>query len=303
MAVITTGTHPKTLWPGIKAIFGNAYTERAPEYPEIFDKQTSDKAYEERLEITTFPLAPVKPQGEPVSYVSDSQGYVSRLTNVAYALGFIVTHEEQKDNLYEQVASRRAKAIAFSLRSTKETVGANILNRGWTSGYNGGDGVVLFSASHPSRNGNWSNTLSVDADLSEAAIEDMIIQIMGMTNNVGLLVQFLPQKLIVARQNWFEANRIMKSVLQNDTANNATNVLKATNALPGGIVMNHYLTDADAWFIKTDCSEGLIYQEREPMGGLQQDNDFDTSNAKAKAYERYVFGWADPRAIVGSAGA
>lgn len=303
MAVISTGTHPKLLWPGIRAIFGNAYDERPLEYPDIFDKVISDKAYEEAQEITTFPLAPIKPQGEAVSYVSDSQGYTSRLTNVTYALGFIVTQEENDDNLYEQVGSRRAKAIAFSLRSTKETVGANILNRGWTSGYNGGDSVVLFSASHPTRNGNASNTLSVDADISEAAIEDMIVQIMGMTNNVGLLVQFLPQKLIVPRQLWFEANRILKSVLQNDTANNAVNVLKATNALPGGIVMNHYLTDTDAWFIKTDCKEGLVYQERRAMQGLEQDNDFDTLNKKAKAWERYVFGWNDWRAVVGSAGA
>lgn len=302
MSVITTGNHPKALWPGVKAWFGQSYGEHPLEYTAIFDKDTSEKSYEERVETTGFGLAPVKAQGASVSYTSDLQGYVSRFTNVTYALGYIVTMEELADNLYEAVSKARSKALAFSMRQTKENVGANILNRAFTSGYNGGDATTLISTAHPTRSGNQSNQLAVAADLSEAALEDLCIQIMGAKNNTGLLINLMPQKLIVARQNWFEANRILKSTLQSNTANNDINVLKATNAFPGGITMNHFLTDADAWFIKTNCPEGLIYQERKALD-FTQDNDFDTENAKAKAVERYVFGWADWRALFGSAGA
>lgn len=302
MAVITTGNHPKALWPGIKAWFGKAYSEHALEYPDIFGKDTSDKAYEERVETTGFGLAPVKPQGTAVSYTTDLQGYISRLTNVTYALGYIVTMEELADNLYEQVGKSRAKSLAFSIRQTKEIVGANIINRCTTAGYTGGDGVVLLSASHPTRNGLVSNILAPAADISEGALEDLCIQIMGATNNVGLLINMMPQKLLVPRQLWFETNRILKSTLQADSANHNLNILRATNAFPGGIVMNHFLTDSDAWFILTNCPDGLIYQERMALA-FTQDNDFDTENAKAKSVERYVFGWADWRAIYGSIGA
>lgn len=302
MSVITTGNHPKAKWPGVKAWFGQSYGEHPLEYTAIFDKDTSDKSYEERVETTGFGLAPVKTQGASVSYTSDLQGYVSRFTNVTYALGYVVTMEELADNLYEAVSKTRSKALAFSMRQTKENVGANILNRAFTSGYNGGDAVTLISTAHPTRSGNQSNQLTIAADLSEAALEDLCIQIMGAKNNTGLLINLMPQKLIVARQNWFEANRILKSTLQSGNANNDINVLKATNAFPGGITMNHFLTDADAWFIKTNCPEGLIYQERKALD-FTQDNDFDTENAKAKAVERYVFGWADWRALFGSAGA
>ncbi len=206
------------------------------------------------------------------------------------------------DNLYEQVGKSRAKSLAFSMRQTKEWVGANIINRITNGSYLMGDGVVLASASHPTRSGLQSNILSPAADMSEVAIEDMCIQGMGMTNNVGLMINMMPQKLLVARQNWFEANRILKSTLQNDKDNNATNVLKATNAFPGGIVMNHFLTDSDAWGILTNCPDGLIYQERMALA-FTQDNDFDTENAKAKSVERYVFGVADWRGIIWSVGA
>lgn len=302
MSVISTGNHPKALWPGVKAHFGHSYAKHPDEYPLIFDKSDSDKAYEERVELTGFGLAPVKNQGSPVSYDTETQGYTSRLTNVTIALGYIVTMEELMDNLYEAVSKNRATALAFSMKQTKEIIHANILNRATTAGYTGGDGVVLCSASHPTQAGNQSNIIGTAADLSEAALEDLLTQIMGAQNNRGRQINLMGEKLIVPRQLFFEANRILKSALQNDTANNAVNALKATNALPGGIVMNHYLTDADAWFIKTNCPEGLITQERMAQK-FTQDNDFDTENAKAKAVARYVAGWVDWRSLYMSAGA
>lgn len=300
--VITTGNHPKALWPGVKAWWGRNYDEHEQEWRKIFDVEQSEKAYEEDVEATGFGLVPVKAQGASVVYDSESQGTVTRYTHVAYALGYVVTKEELADNLYEVVSMRRTQSLAFSLRQTEENVHANILNRAFNSSYTFGDGKELIATDHPSKSGNQSNHLTTAADLSETALEDLIIQIMGATNSRGLKISLMPRSLIVPRQLWYEANRIMKSTLQNDTANNAINVLQATNALPEGIVMNHYLTDADAWFIKTNAPRGLIHMDR-AAAEFTQDNDFDTENAKAKVYRRFSAGASDFRGIYGSPGA
>lgn len=302
VGVITTGNTPKALWPGINAWFGRFYDEYPKEYIDLFDVQNSEKAYEEVVEVTGFGLAPIKPQGEAIEYDSETQQTIARFTHVAYAIGYIVTWEEQRDNQYEKVARTRTQALAFSMRQTKETVAANVYNRFGTSGYNGGDGVVLGSVSHPTVSGLQSNILSTAADLSEASLEDLTVQIMGAQNGRGLTIALQPRALIVSRQNWFEANRILKSVLQNDTANNAINALKATSAIPEGIKVNHYLTDVDAWFVRTNCPEGMILFDRDPLM-FEQDNDGDTKNIKYNAYERYKAYWGDWRGLYGSIGA
>lgn len=300
---ITTGTNPKALWPGINRWWGDAYyDEHTVEYTELFDRETSDQSYEEDVQSTGFGLAPSKPQGTAVQYEDETQGYVTRYTHVAYALGYIVTAEEQRDNLYERVAKARTRKLAFSMRQTKENVGANIYNRAFNSSFLGGDGVELLSTAHPSRSGNQSNELATPADLSEASLEDLIIQIMKATNDVGLKISLMPKKLLVAPDEFFNANRILGSVLQNDTANNAVNVLKATNALPEGIKINHYFTDADAWFIRTNAQDGMKYFERDAIM-FTEDGDFDTDNMKYKAYERYSFKWSDWRGLFGTPGA
>jgi hypothetical protein len=297
--IITTASHPKALWPGIKAWWGQVYDEHKEEYSQLFDSDTSSMNYEEDVQLTGFGLAPVKSEGSGVAYDSEIQGFTTRYTHVAYALGYIVTKEELDDNLYEQVSRRRSAALAMSFRQTKENVGANIYNRAFNGTYLGGDGVSLASTAHPNTSGGtFANKPSVDADLSEASLEDALTAIMGFQNDRGLLINVMPRSLIVARQNWWNANRIMKSAYTPSTANNAVNVLVATNALPEGIVMNHYLTSPNAWFVRTNIQNGLKYYSRV---GIQfdQDNDFDTMNAKAKGYERYSFGWTDPRAIYG----
>ena len=297
--IITTASHPKALWPGIKAWWGQVYDEHKEEYSQLFDSDTSSMNYEEDVQLTGFGLAPVKSEGSGVSYDSEVQGFTTRYTHVAYALGYIVTKEELDDNLYEQVSRRRSAALAMSFRQTKENVGANIYNRAFNGTYLGGDGVALCSTAHPNTSGGtFANTPTVAADLSEASLEDALTAIMGFQNDRGLLINVMPRSLVVARQNWWNANRIMKSAYTPSTANNAVNVLVATNALPEGIVMNHYLTSPNAWFVRTNIQNGLKYYSRV---GIQfdQDNDFDTMNAKAKGYERYSFGWTDPRAIYG----
>ena len=301
--VITTSNHPKALWPGVKAWWGKSYNDHVTEYTDLFETISSDKAYEEDVQNTGFGLARVKAQGAAVEYDSEVQGFTTRYTHVAYALGYIVTHEELKDNLYAEVSNTRAASLARGFRQTKERVGANVFNRAFDSNYTGGDGKELISNAHPNTTGGtFSNILAVAADFSEASLEDLTIQIMKATDDRGLLINLMPQSLHIAPDNWYNANRILNSVYQPGTANNDINVLKATNVLPMGIKVNHYFTDADAWFVRTNVGNGLKYYEREAIS-FDQDNDFDTMNAKAKGYERYSFGWTDPRAVFGSAGA
>lgn len=289
------------VWPGIHAWWGRKYDEHPMEYTRIFNIETSDKAYEEDVEVTGFGLAPVKAEAQAVTYDSEIQQTVTRYTNVAYALGYVVTREEMDDCQYEVVSKRRSEALAFSMRQTKEIVHANILNNAFTSGL-GGDGVVLGSASHPTLSGNQSNILAVAADLSEAALESMVIQIMGATNNRGLKISIMPKDLIIPRQEWFNATRIVKAVLQSGTANNDPNALRENNVFASDPVVNHYLTDPDAWFVTTNCPRGLTSFDRVGME-FTQDNDFDTENAKAKCYERYIAKWTDFRGVYLSAGA
>lgn len=296
--VIGTGNHPKALWPGMHAFFGASYNEHPEEYREIFKVEKSSKNYEEDTALTGFGLAPQKGEGQAISYDSETQGYTKRYTHVVYGLGYVVTEEELEDNLYEIVSKRRIRRLAFSMRQTKEIVAANVLNRATTAGYNGGDGVVLLSASHPSTAGAWSNTLSTPADLSEAALEDMCIQIGQATNDRGLNIALRPKKLVVPVNLMFDAKRILKSELQSGTANNDINALRGMF----DFTVNHYLTDPDAWFLITDAPNGLTMFERRPLK-FQQDNDFDTANAKAKATMRFSVGWTDPRGVYGSVGA
>jgi hypothetical protein len=299
---ITTGSHPKALWPGVHAFWGQIFNEHPPEYPDLFDIETSDMAYEEDVQITGFGLAQVKGEGAPITYDSETQGPVTRYVHVAYALGYQVTYEEQRDNLYEKISMRRAKANAFSMVQTIENLTAGFYNRGFNPAYTLADGQPLLSTAHPfTTGGSFSNVLTPAADLSEAALEDICIQIMGYQTDRGLLVNFMPTSLHVPRQEWYNAQRILKSILQSDTSNNAINALQATNAFPKGIKLNHYFTAPHAWFVRTNAMNGLQFFWREkPV--FDKDNDFDTKNAKAASYMRLSFGCTDPRAIAGSNG-
>jgi hypothetical protein len=295
--VITTGNHPKALWPGIHAWFGASYKEHPEEYRDIFSVEKSSKNYEEDPGLSGFGLAPVKTEGGAIAYDSESQSWTKRYTHVVYGLGYVVTEEELEDSQYEIVSKRRSKRLAFSMRQTKEIVAANVLNRATTSGYTGGDGVVLLSTAHTSTNGNWSNKLATPADLSEASLEDLMIQIGQATNDRGLAVALRATKLIIPINLMFDAKRLLKSDGQSGTPNNDINAVKGMI----DYTVNHYLTDPDAWFIKTDAPNGMTMFERRALA-FQTDNDFDTSNARAKATMRFSVGWTDPRGLFGSEG-
>ena len=303
MGVMTSSSFAKALWPGINSWYGKAYAEHAEEYTQLFNVENSTLAYEEDVGISSFGLAAIKPSGDSFPYDEETQAFLTRYSHVVYGLGFIITRELFEDDQYGVVGKRRAEGLAFSMRQTKEIVAANVYNRGFNSSYTGGDGKEMLATDHPNYSGGtWSNELTTAADLSEAALEQACIDIMKMENDRGLKISIMPQTLVIPPDLVFEAERILGSTHRVGTADNDINALKALGKLPNGVVVNHYLTDSDAWFIRTNAPNGLKFMQRRSMQfGI--DNDFDTENAKFKATERYSAGWTDPRAIYGSPGA
>ncbi len=302
-SIITTGNIPRPLQEGIRSVFDNEYNEHEMQFLEIFEKTMSKKNFEVDVQIDGFGLAPVKNEGSSIQYDSFSQGITPTYPNLTYGKGFIVSLEAYRDELYG-LFKKNARLLGFSFRQTKESVAAAILNHGFDTNYTmlGGDGKPLFSATHPlgpNNSGTYSNKLSVASSLSEAAIEQLLIQIDKAVDARGLRINLQAKKAVVSPDNGFEAERIIKSVLQNNTANNAINAIMSTSRLPEGYVVNNYLSSATNWFITTNCPEGLKYQERQSIE-FGQDNDFGTSDFRFKAIERYAFGWSNPRGAYGS---
>jgi len=306
MGIISTSNFAKDLVPGVKTWFGQKYKEYPIEYLDIFEKVNSTRAFEEEAGITGFGLAAIKTEGNGIAYDSQEQGFVSRYTHITYGLGFIITREMYEDGIAVTIALRRANALAFSIRQTKEIIGANVLNRAFNSAYTMGtnsDNIELCSDAHPNKSGGtWRNELSTAADLSEDALEQACIDIAGFTTDRGLTIAIMPQQLIIPPNLEFDAFRILESIGQSHTDLNAINALRASKKFPKGVAVNHYLTDNDAWFIKTNCPDGLKYMNRR-ADSFGTEQDFDTENAKFKATFRGSFGWSDPRGIFGSPGA
>jgi len=302
MAIITQNTWAKAVWPGVNTWYGQAYNEHKVEYTDLFTTNKSDRAYVEDVGTSGFGMAAVIDEGGAVGFDTQSQGFTTRYTHVRYGLGFIVTKIAFDDDQYQVVGAKRAKALAFSMRQTKETVGANVYNRAFNSSYLGGDGVQLISTAHVNvAGGTWSNRLATDAVLSEAALEQMTINIGNATNDRGLRIAVQPQTLHIPLNLQFEAQRILGSQFRVGTAENDINALVAMNKIPMGIRVNHYFTSTTAWFVRTNVMEGMKYFTRED-DKFAMDNDWDTDNAKFKATSRYSFGWTDPRALYGTTG-
>jgi hypothetical protein len=301
MSLINSSSFAKALWPGVNAWYGKSYNEYATEYTKLFDTFKSSKAFEEDVGVSSFGLAIAKPEGAAVTYDSERQAFITRYSHVVYALGFYITREIMEDDQYDVVGQRKAQGLAYSMRQTKETVAANVYNRAFNSSFVYGDGKELLATDHPNfAGGTWANELGSAADLSEAALEQACIDIAGFTNDRGLLIAAKPKTLIIPRQLMFEAKRILGSDGQVYSSDNTLNAIKTMGMIPE-VVVNHYLTDADAWFIRTDVPHGMKHFERR-ADSFEMDNDFDSENAKFKATARYSFGATDPRGLFGSPG-
>jgi hypothetical protein len=293
----------KELEPGLNALFGLEYNRYENEHSEIFDSESSDRAFEEEVILSGFGSAPVKSEGEGVSFDTAQEGYTSRYTHETIAMAFAITEEAIEDNLYDRLAGRYTRALARSMANTKQVKAANVLNNAFNSSFTGGDGVELCSAVHPLTNGGtFANELSTAADLSETSIEQSLIDIAAFVDERGLKVALQGAKLIIPKELQFTAERILKTPQRVGTADNDINAMASMGMIPQGYRVNHYLTDTDAFFIMTDAPNGLKQFVRAPIKTAME-GDFDTGNVRFKARERYSFGFSDPRGIFGSPGA
>ena len=291
----------KELEPGLNALFGLEYKRYENEHEEIFDKETSDRAFEEEVMLSGFANAAVKAEGSGVTYDTAQETFTARYTHNTIALAFAITEEAIEDNLYDRLASRYTKALARSMANTKQITAANVINNGFSSTYPGGDGVALFSTAHPTISGTFQNTLTTQADLNETSLEQALIDIANLTDERGLKIAAQGEKLIIPTALQFTADRLMKSAGRVGTSDNDINAIRNMGMVPQGYVVNHFLTDTNGWYIKTDVPNGMKYFERSPIR-TSMEGDFETGNVRYKARERYSFGFSDPRGIYGSAG-
>jgi len=292
----------KELLPGLNALFGLEYSRYGEEHKEIFETETSERSFEEETKLSGFSAAPVKNEGSAIAYDNGQEVFTARYTHETIALGFSLTEEAIEDNLYDSLSARYTKALARAMSYTKQTKAAAVLNNGFSSGYPGGDGVALFSASHPLVSGGTnSNTPSTQADLNETSLEAAVIQIAAWTDERGLLIAAKPRKLVVPPSLMFVATRLLETELRVGTADNDINALKNNGSIPEGYTVNHFLTDTNGWYLTTDVPNGLKHFVRTPMS-TGMDGDFDTGNVRYKARERYSFGWSDPLGMFGSSG-
>jgi hypothetical protein len=293
----------KELEPGLNALFGLEYDKYDKEHLDIFDVESSDRAFEEEVMLAGFGNAETKPEGAGVNYDTAQESWTARYNHDTIALAFAITEEAVEDNLYDKLAGRYTKALARSMNNAKQIKGANVLNNGFSSSYTGGDGKELLATDHPTvTGGDFKNELTTAADLNETSLEQALVDLADMIDERGLKVAVKATKMLIPSELVFVAERLLQSQLRTGTADNDINAVKSSGMVPGGYVVNHYLTDSDAWFLKTDAPNGLKVFERSPLK-TSMEGDFDTGNMRYKARERYSFGWSDPRGIFGSPGA
>jgi len=294
----------KELLPGLNALFGLEYKRYGEQHQEIYETETSERSFEEETKLSGFSAAPVKNEGNAIAYDNAQEAWTARYTHETIALGFSLTEEAVEDNLYDTLSARYTKALARGMAYTKQVKAANVLNNGFTGGaYAGGDGVALFSASHPLITGGVnSNIPTTPADLNETSLENAVIQIAAWTDERGLLIAAKPRKLVIPPALQFVATRLLETELRVGTTDNDINALKNNGSIPEGYAINNFLTDTNAWFLTTDVPNGMKHFVRSPLA-TSMDGDFDTGNVRYKARERYSFGWSDPLGMYGSQGA
>ena len=292
----------KELLPGLNALFGLEYAKYENEHAEIYETETSERSFEEEVKLSGFGAAPVKPEGAAISYDNAQESFTARYNHETVGMGFSITEEAMEDNLYDSLSARYTKALARAMAYTKQVKAASLLNTGFTT-FQSGDGVTLFNTAHPTvAGGNNSNRPAVDVDLNETALEQAVIDIAAFKDERGLLIAARPRKLIVPPGLMFVATRLLETELRVGTADNDLNAIKSNGSIPQGYRVNHYLTDADSWYITTDIPNGMKHFVRTAMT-QSMDGDFDTGNVRYKARERYSFGVSDPLGIYGCPGA
>ena len=293
----------KELEPGLNALFGMEYARYEGEHAEIFDTESSDRAFEEEVMLVGFGNAPTKTEGAGVDFDDANEAYTARYSHETVALAFALTEEAIEDNLYDRLGARYTKALARSMAHSKQVKAAAVLNNAFNSSFTGGDGVELCSLAHPlGAGGTFANEPSTAADLNETSLENALIDISTFVDERNMIIALRGAKMIIPPQLQFIADRLLESTLRPGSADNDVNATKNMGMVPEGYTVNHFLTDPDAFFIKTDAPNGFKHFERSPMR-TNMEADFDTGNMRFKARERYSFGFSDPRCVFGSPGA
>ena len=292
----------KELLPGLNALFGLEYARYGEEHKEIYETETSERSFEEETKLSGFSAAPVKNEGSAIAYDNGQEAWTARYNHETIALGFSITEEAMEDNLYDSLSARYTKALARGMAYTKQVKAAAVINNGFSAGVVYGDGVSLFSTAHPLVSGGTnSNRPAVAADLNETSLESAVIQIAAWTDERSLLIAAKPKKLIIPPALMFVATRLLETSLRVGTTDNDINAIKNNGSIPEGYTVNHFLTDANGWYLTTDVPNGLKHFVRTPLS-TSMDGDFDTGNTRYKARERYSFGVSDPLGIFGSPG-
>ena len=293
----------KELEPGLNALFGMEYARYESQHAEIFETESSDRAFEEETMIVGFGNAKTKTEGQGVAYDSASEGFTSRYSHETIALAFALTEEAIEDNLYDRLGARYTKALARSMAHTKQVKAASVLNNAFSSSFTGGDGVALVSTAHPlSGGGTFSNRPSTYSDLNETSLEDALISVSTFVDDRNMVIALQGKKLVVPPQLQFVVDRLLQTPGRVSTSDNDINAIKNMGMVSEGYTVNNFLTDNDAWFLMTDCPDGFKHFERSPLS-TSMEGDFDTGNVRFKARERYSFGFSNPRAVFASQGA
>ena len=293
----------KELEPGLNALFGMEYARYENEHAEIFETESSDRAFEEEVLIVGFGNASVKTEGQGVDFDSASEGFTARYTHETVALAFALTEEAVEDNLYDRLGARYTKALARSMAHSKQVKAANVLNNAFSSSYLGGDDKSLVATDHPlAGGGTLSNRPTSFVDLNETSLENALISISTYVDDRNMTLALQGTKLVVPPQSQFIADRLIETPGRVSTADNDINAVRNMGLLPQGYAVNHFLTDTDAFFVLTDVPDGFKHFERTPIS-TSMEGDFDTGNVRYKARERYSFGFSNPRCVYGSQGA
>jgi len=296
--VMTTGNFAELLWPGIKEIYGTRYDMHPTMYTEFMDVMTSKQAFEKTQGITGFPLAAVKEQGNEAVFSQMFQGFQQEYLHLTYSIGGVVTQEMVEDDLYNQI-NQIPRLLAESMRQTEEIVATNIINNAATT--TGPDGTTLISASHPlvGTGGTQSNQPATASDLTQTTLEQGIIDVKDFRDDQGLRLNIDVEKIITGRSYFFTVRKILETQYETGTGNNDVNIVSNMSIKP---VTTNFITDQDAWFLKTNNPSQLKFFRRRPAQ-IQRDNDFATDNLKIKTSTRFSTGFDDFRCLYGSFGA
>lgn len=299
MSIITTGTLPEALYPGIAETWGTSYKQYPALYPEFFKVESSDQNFEKEQQFTGTPIASVKEEGNQVTFERIYQGYQKEYRHYTYSIGASVTQEMVEDDQYN-IINQIPKFLSRSLREVEEVVAHLQLNNGFTTN-TGPDGQALFSTAHPlvGTGGTLSNTPTTPADLTETALENAIISLMDWTDDQGLKAMTKPKTLVVPTAYAMTARKILETQYKVGTADNDKNIVNTYNLK---LVVSPYITDSDAWFLFTDAEMGLKFKVRRPAT-LQKFNDDRTQNMNVITTKRFSTGFTDWRAAYASPGA